>query len=340
MITILTGAKKNIGDYLIGDRAKSLLKEFVDDDILELDRFKDLTPHLDQINSSRALILCGGPAYDEDIYPGIYPLVNDLSRIKVPIIPFGLGWSGKPIFQPKAFTFKPEALDFIQSIHSKIEKSSCRDIVTEKILNNQGIKNVIMTGCPVWYSLPDIGKKAKNTTIKKIVVTTPAGKHLWNQSNEVLKSVKKQFPEAEIIYSFHRGIYPGSGTPLRQGLSYMLMSFLGFINGAKIVDVSYDLSKIKFYDECDLHVGYRVHAHLYFLSKRIPSILINEDGRGLGMTESLGQENLTINQENLLERLNFILSNNKQNNFKWFDQVYNKIDSHFEVMKDFLKSIK
>jgi hypothetical protein len=340
MITVLTGAKKNIGDYLIGDRAKALISEFVDDDILELDRFKNLDPFLDQINSSRALILCGGPAYDAEIYPHIYPLVSDLSKITVPIIPFGLGWSGKPIFEPDNFKFSPEAKKFLIELHQKIERSSCRDVLTEGILNNTGIQNVTMTGCPVWYSLPDMGKPGKKSDIKKIVVTSPAGRQLWKQSTDVLKTVKKEFPNAELIYSFHRGIFPDGGTPLRQGLSYMLMSALGMLHGAKVVDVSFDLDRIKFYDNCDLHVGYRVHAHLYFLSKRLPSILINEDGRGLGMTESLGQENLSITQPDMIDRLSALLKKHKADNFNWFDGVYQKIDSHFNIMKSFLKTIK
>lgn len=340
MIAILTGAKKNIGDYLIGQRAKDLLKEYVDADILELDRFESVENHLDQINRCSALILCGGPAYDSEIYPKIYPLVNDLSKIKVPIVPFGLGWSGKPIFQPNKFQFSPQAKSFLENVHNNIPNSSCRDILTEGILKKEGFVNVTMTGCPVWYSLPHIGKRNPRSEVKHIVVTTPAGRHLWKQSNSLLKTVKKVFPNAKITYSFHRGIFPGPKTPLRQGLSYVLMSALGIINGAKVVDVSYDLSKINFYDDCDFHIGYRVHAHLYFLSKRLPSLLINEDGRGLGMTDTLGQEDLNINQQDLMERVNNLLVKHKSENFSWFEKVYSQIDSHFSVMKSFLAEVK
>ena len=38
-----------------------------------------------------------------------------------------------------------------------------------------------------------------------------------------------------------------------------------------------------------MHVGYRVHAHLYCLSHSTPSYLIAEDSRGLGMLEALGE---------------------------------------------------
>ena len=57
--------------------------------------------------------------------------------------------------------------------------------------------------------------------------------------------------------------------------------------GYEVVDTSYDLERIRFYDECDLHVGYRVHSHLYFLSQRRPSFLLHEDGRGRGMSSAL-----------------------------------------------------
>lgn len=58
--------------------------------------------------------------------------------------------------------------------------------------------------------------------------------------------------------------------------------------GCRVEDVSYDLERIAFYGKCDLHVGYRLHGHLEFLSQRLPSVLLEEDGRGRGATEALG----------------------------------------------------
>ena len=46
----------------------------------------------------------------------------------------------------------------------------------------------------------------------------------------------------------------------------------------EVIDVSYDEKKIDMYLDFDLHIGYRVHAHIYFLSKSKPSILLHEDG--------------------------------------------------------------
>ena len=42
------------------------------------------------------------------------------------------------------------------------------------------------------------------------------------------------------------------------------------------------------FDHVALHVGYRVHAHLYCLSHETPTYLVAEDSRGLGMLETLG----------------------------------------------------
>ena len=56
----------------------------------------------------------------------------------------------------------------------------------------------------------------------------------------------------------------------------------------EVRDVSYELDRIAFYDESDIHIGYRVHGHLRFLAARKPSVLLEEDGRGGGFTQVLG----------------------------------------------------
>ena len=42
------------------------------------------------------------------------------------------------------------------------------------------------------------------------------------------------------------------------------------------------------YEDIDLHIGYECHAHIAFLRRRQPSVLIHEDARGVGYTYSLG----------------------------------------------------
>lgn len=56
----------------------------------------------------------------------------------------------------------------------------------------------------------------------------------------------------------------------------------------EIHNIAYGCEGFRNYDECDLHIGYRVHAHIYNLSRRKRSILIEEDVRGAGVNHALG----------------------------------------------------
>lgn len=341
MISILTGAKKNIGDFLIGERAKNLLKTYVDEDILEINRFGDITPFLNKINQSRALILCGGPAYTTDFYPNIYNLTEIIDQIKVPIIPFGLGWTGKPFHAPDQFNFTSTALDFVTKIHNSIEFSSCRDVLTKEILAQNNIENVKMTGCPVWYHLDSFHKPFnKLEQPKTIIVSTGAKQALLFQTISLLRMVKTLFPDSKIIVTYHRGIFPGKNTPLRKGLSYTSIAMYAKFLGMEVRDVSGDLSKIAFYENCDLHMGYRVHAHLDFLSRKKPSLLINEDGRGLGMVKSLELPIFNYDEKKVIRKVEKQLLTYKNEEFKSFQHTFKLIENHFETMKEFLNYLK
>ncbi|WP_203256650.1 polysaccharide pyruvyl transferase family protein [Hyunsoonleella ulvae] len=343
MIVLLSGQIKNIGDFLITDRAKKLFEYFVDSDIVILDRTKKLNNQLDIINKSRFVVLCGGPAYASNIYKGIYPLVDDLSLIKVPIIPFGLGWSGFPIGKPMDFKFNKESLDFLNSVHSSIDYSSCRDEITESVVKNNGFNNVKMTGCPVWYDLRYIDDSFTDFTAKNIVITTPAAPRLFWQTIKLVALMKKEFPSAENFYmTFHRGIMPDKYTKFVTSIGYILMCIGSkvLIPKMKIRDVSYKMEKIDFYQEMDFHIGYRVHAHLYFLSQRKPSVLINEDGRGVGMVKTLGLPILNIDDKELFNKIRNTLRTYKNNDIGDFKRVKKVFDEKFSVMKSFLANLK
>lgn len=338
MIVLLSGQIKNIGDFLITDRARQLFESFVDKEIVILDRTRDLTPHLDLINSSRFLVLCGGPAYASDIYKGIYPLVEDLSKIKVPIIPFGLGWSGSPAGRPEDFKFDKVSTKFLHEVHDKIAFSSCRDEITEDIVTSAGFRNVKMTGCPVWYDLNFIDEKFTPSEFKNIVITTPASPRLIWQTLKLIRVVKKEFPRGTYYLSFHRGILPDKHTPFIVGLAYILMCIGAFfiIPAIKIRDIAYDLDRMKFYEEMDFHIGYRVHAHLFFLSRRLPSILINEDGRGMGMMKTLKMPMLNKKDSELFTKIKSTIRKYKAGEYLDFYIVKRIFDEKFEVMKEFL----
>ena len=57
MIVLLSGAKKNIGDFLITERARELFDYLLDDTIVILDRFNNLDGDIDLINKARFVVV-------------------------------------------------------------------------------------------------------------------------------------------------------------------------------------------------------------------------------------------------------------------------------------------
>ena len=105
-ISLLSGAYKNAGDFLIVDRCKKLLKYvYPECNITEYERRNPLNDYLDTINKSDCLIFAGGPAYVSNIYPNRIPLVENLTRIKVPIFTIGLGWRGANVNNREIYNF-------------------------------------------------------------------------------------------------------------------------------------------------------------------------------------------------------------------------------------------
>ncbi|KGK98392.1 hypothetical protein LI82_11855 [Methanococcoides methylutens] len=373
MYIVLTGAKKNIGDFLITERCSQLLKHHKPEhELIQLPHWKSLEEHIDLVNESSGIIINGGPGFQPHFYPGIYKLMPNLKDIKVPIIPMGLGWKGIPgdYLTLKNYSFNQQSLNALSRISNEVEFISCRDYLTKEALKRNGINNVLMTGCPVWYDLDSIGKNIERPKEIKKLVFTPAQDHIYRIQNvKILKMLKNLFPDSELYCSFHRGIEADEFTSKADEKNNMAIKREADELGYNVVDTSYNLDKIQFYDDCDLHVGYRVHAHLYFLSKRKTSILLHEDGRGRGVSESLNVRGIDafertsvgyiadrLNVPKVSEALKTMFENIRPNsyaiemledyiteelttNFARFAGVDKVIDAHYDVMKKFIKSL-
>ncbi len=292
MIVLLSGAKKNIGDFLITHRARTLLEHVLGEPILWMPNWETLDDREDEIAEARAVVVAGGPGYRPAMYGGVYPLFSDpatLPRLGVEVRFLGLGWKGDPgdDFDLARYRFTERTLALVRALGDKASYSA-RDHLSAEVLRRNGIPG-IMTGCPVWYHLASLGKPLRTPTeIRRLVFTPPEQNVFHAQSKEILKELRRLLPEAEIIVAFHRGITADAETPPEKAA--LLTDYAAFARnlGCRVEDVSYDLERIAFYGKCDLHVGYRLHGHLEFLSQRLPSVLLEEDGRGRGATEALG----------------------------------------------------
>jgi hypothetical protein len=259
----------------------------------------------------------------------------------------------------------------LTSIENTFAGMSCRDNQTVRTLKNNGYNNITMTGCPVWYDLQSLGKGFQAPKKLNKIVFTPAQDYIYSdQSKEIMDYLKKKFSNSKIVVSFHRGVGKiDEYTTERDAINTKMLSEHALNLGFEVIDVSYDVDKLKLYDDYDLHIGYRVHAHIYFLSKRLPSILIHEDGRGNGVTEALHSPGIdaykvskffsglfglfntnpfllkiysNIGQrlnKDLVNKLDSIINELRSSNYAAYQKTSKIIDEHYKIMEEFIKKM-
>ena len=292
-LALLSGADKNAGDFLIVHRSRQLLLELVENcELVDFPRNRRLDPYLDEINSCDAVVLAGGPGYVPDMYPGRFPLVDDLSRIKPPFFALGMG-GYTPTPSIEGIKFAAGSRMLLDRIESDGFSLGCRDILTTRLLQENGYDSALFTGCPAWYDLSKVDlinlkKSPSRREVKSIAVSDPASLHNIFAPKYLIEELKRAFPSADIKLVFHRGWTHDkfSSSDLAKGQEFLVQ--WAETAGVRSVDISYSHEGFAEYDECDLHIGYRVHAHLYNVSQRKPSFLIEEDGRGYGANDALG----------------------------------------------------
>ncbi|MEX0626930.1 MAG: polysaccharide pyruvyl transferase family protein [Chloroflexota bacterium] len=280
MLLLLHRAIRNAGDFLIFDRAVKLFRAFRP--TAKLVVAKAWLPLTDQfrlveLQAFDAVVVCGGPGYQNGLYPQVYPLA-DLSRLHSPVVLLALGsysFPGTPS-QLRISRFDGPTRAFLDEVQQRAPYLGARDRLTEELLHVNGISEVLMTGDPAWYDLEHMDKVGPTgSNIRSLAFTPPASAVFAGQALRLMRRLAKELPRSRGTVVFHRGLqrrYAAEAGRL----------------GWSIEDISGSLDGFQFYDSVDLHVGYRVHAHLYCLSHALRSYLIAEDSRGIGALQTLG----------------------------------------------------
>jgi hypothetical protein len=300
---ILTGSKNNAGDFLIKRRAKELFSLLRPDrDIIDLDAWTPLKgPLLEKANASSAIILLGGPALQSHMYPGIYALSPDLSDITAPLTTMGIGWKSLKGTWSSTYTYhlSKDSLNLIKKINSSGLAFSVRDFHSARVLAGKGINNVIMTGCPAYYDTSYFDETPKvPSKIRKVAfslgVSLVKSRSMWRLMQDQILSLRDKFKEAELEVVFHhsldRKVY-NAAYGVHNAHIERHLQFAKWLDKENIsyVDVSGSADAMTaYYYNVDLHVGYRVHAHIFMNSVSKLSLLIAEDGRAKGSESAIG----------------------------------------------------
>ena len=200
---------------------------------------------------------------------------------------------------------------------------SCRDIITYQVLKNQGFDKIYMTGCPAWYDLDHIDicdVKGTNESPKTIIVSDPAMEVNQRSCLSILDYMTSRFPEAKIVFAFHRDCSK---------------DFRASIESRKIetIDISGSSDGFRIYDSCDMHVGYRVHAHIYNLSIRNKSILIEEDGRGAGVDQALGLPQIKAYDDFLQSGNDFVGKVYRHMPFYLNSELVHQLETYIDILE-------
>lgn len=374
---VLTGSKNNAGDFLIKYRAKQLFKELRPDrEIIDFNAWEKFDEEkLKTVNESKALILLGGPSLQKFMRPNIYKMTENLDDIKIPIVSMGIGWKSISGNWEDTYEYplSDESIELLNRINDSGCLSSVRDYHTLNSIRFKGYENFLMTGCPAYYDLDFIGKEYQNPIIKKIAfslgVSFIHSPSMENLMKENILECSKKFEDKEFEVVFHHGLDKDKFLSTHGATSTHNKRHNEFAKWLEEQNINYvDISGsaenlMDYYSKVDLHIGYRVHAHIFMNSISKFSILISEDGRAKGAKDAIGGIVLDgfINYKKgfLSKVFNKLLKNydkfeankhltkeiisnieyEKKIDFIRIKNSRNQIDNNLKVMKQFMRQL-
>lgn len=265
---------KNIGDKLIEVSTKKIIEDLKGScQFITFWRQDDLNAHLAEINSADAIIFAC-LAIRQDMFPHTYKLIDNLEKITIPMIVLSSGTS----FLASSLENDPFATHInyakedkkkLLYIASQWDTFSCRGEITYNNLKSIGIKNAVMTGDVAFYD-PRFDKLTfkENKSINAIAVSTPHYPELYAKHfYTLIQKLRLKYNTAKITIFVH-----GESTWIDEKKVFGLQCNIENI-------YKHDISSLDKYSDYDMHVGYRVHAHVSALKRRIPSYLFAIDGR-------------------------------------------------------------
>ena len=374
---VLTGGKNNAGDFLIKYRAKQLFAALKEErEIIDMNAWEAFdTQKLQTVNASKALILLGGPSLQKNMRPDIYKMTDNLDDITVPIISMGIGWKSMNGEWRDTYTYplREESISLLERIEQSGYLSSVRDYHTLNSIRFKGFDHFIMTGCPAYYDLERLGESYQERRIQKVAfslgVSFISSRSMLQQMQEAILRCKTYFDKQAFTVVFHHSLdeerfMATHGASQKHNEKHRAFASWLEAEGIDYKDVSGSAENLMdFYADIDLHIGYRVHAHIFMNSINRLSILISEDGRAKAVKDVIGGivldgfwsfkssfsskvwnrllDHYDRYQENpyLAEEIEKILTDEKNTHFSRMKSTRGRIDTNFQTMQQFIAQL-
>ena len=278
----------NIGDFLQFNCVEKILENKFKCKVYPI----HLKRSYDDINlDDYDIVVFYGSILSHDSYPNELKLASDLDTIKQKFMSLGCGYYG---LSDMVATATPDTLRFLYKL-SEISAINCRGPFSEAFCTHNKIESKIF-GDSTYQGINNV-RRFKVNDIKKIALSTPIQDYIsMNQFLGISDIIEKCLPNSEIVISSHQGptIRSKSLKDIRPKFTEKF-----FEN-----DLA---SYIKFYDDMDLHIGFRLHAHLYCMARGIPSIIITTDSRGIDSPLTNIGNRIMYGNNNWLDHLEYFL---------------------------------
>lgn len=286
MYALVTRAIRNVGDDLIHQRGRRLIEHVAPHaQLAPIQGWLPLSASLGaaEIAQLEGIIVPGGPGARQHL-ERTYPFLEEAAARDIPVAFLGVGSRFFPgTLGVGRDLLTPDSTERLRALSARTP-IGVRDHLTARVLRGAGVSAQI-NGCPAWYSVPHLGARPPlPSRIERVAFTPPADMLFLQQCLGVLRALPSIVPGARVLVGFHHGVVTDDAATTAANHTLVEASrALGF----EVADLSADSAKLKVYEDCDLHVGYRVHAHIFFSSLRKPTFLIAEDSRGVGVLQTL-----------------------------------------------------
>lgn len=320
---------KNVGDKLICESALKILTK----------RLPEFNPvlkfrgdSLDGFSRKKTqIVFAPGFSVSNNTYPDLYTLFSDLNRLEF-FYPVGCSYQNiTPSYD--AFMqseFNKETIEFLSFVTRSFGPLPCRDMLIVKMLEDRFNIPAFYSGDMGIYDESKIGLKfLPPKTINSVVFTIQHHPKYLEQSLKLLTLIRSEFPKAKLYVAYHSKPNP---------LSDRVANFATEL-GYEVMNQFGNTSNLERYHAIDLHIGYRLHGHIYFLRQRKPSILMVEDARSFGLANTQGthvgcinavSDNPSIVDEYAPEKAIEYARHQIKYNFNNYNELFNFVDNTFK----------
>lgn len=289
-ISIITTYPKdgsqNIGDALITQCTKEIIKDtYPNEDICfhvlwRASQWNEIKNKIEESDFIIFACLAIRPNMTITEYPSLKSIIS--SNISYGVLAAGTSIEYK--YKENILEqFSEDTISTLKRINKEAIFFNTRGVLSQLVCSKMGLHRVEFAGDIAFYD-KRYSQKAfiPLNQVRRIAISDPHYPNWFLPSLEYLFSqLKDLFPNSEIHI-------------LQHGRNFIVEEFCKK-HSINFTPIFKDLKQgLEEYNNFDLHVGFRVHAHVSMLKRRKPSYLLEQDGRGIDYGLTLDKK-LSIN---------------------------------------------